>query len=132
MVQIDMAGPRLPRTYDFIPDDIHHLANVVLDSCVTGSFEIGGFATSDLQVMSGWITAEETRLDRPFRTSHPTLLPSFYFALKKDSADIPNFSSDIHRLPHCNSHQCSPRMAVPRELRSYHGLPLRASRTRSN
>ena len=84
MVQVDMAGPRLPRTYDFTPDDIRHLADVVLQSCVTGIFNTGGFATSDLQVMNGWITAEETKLDRPFRTSHPTLLPSWYFALEKD------------------------------------------------
>ncbi|KAL9132388.1 MAG: hypothetical protein Q9175_006438 [Cornicularia normoerica] len=69
MVQIDLAGPRLPRTYDIIPDDVRHLADVVLNSCVTGPFEVGGFATSDLQVMSGWITAEETKLDRPFPTS---------------------------------------------------------------
>lgn len=70
MVQIDVAGPRLPRTYDIMPDEIRHLADVVLNSCVTGPFEIGGFATSDLQVMAGWLTAEETKLDRPFRESH--------------------------------------------------------------
>lgn len=84
MVQIDMAGPRLPMTYTFIPDEIHYLANIVLNSCVTGPFEIGGFATSDLQVMSNWITAEETKLDRPFRTSHPTRIPSSYFVSKED------------------------------------------------
>ena len=70
MIQIDLAGPRLPRTYDIIPDDIRHMADVVLNSCVTGPSKIGGFATSDLQVMNGWITAEETNLDRPFRRSH--------------------------------------------------------------
>ena len=84
MVQVDMAGPRLPLTYDFTPDEIRHFADVVLNSCVTGPFKIGGFATSDLQVMNNWITAEETKLDRPFRTSHPTPLPSLYFALEKD------------------------------------------------
>lgn len=69
MIQVDLAGPRLPRTYDIIPDDIRALADVVLESCVAGPSKIGGFATSDLQVMSGWITAEETKLDRPFPTS---------------------------------------------------------------
>ncbi|CAF9930722.1 MAG: hypothetical protein ALECFALPRED_004714 [Alectoria fallacina] len=69
MVQVDVAGPRLPRTYDIIPDDIRYLADQVLNSCVNGPFDIGGFATSDLQVMDGWITAEETNLDRPFPTS---------------------------------------------------------------
>ena len=68
MVQVDMAGPRLPQTYTIIPDDVGRMASEVLSSCVTGPFEVGGFATSDLQVMNGWLTAEETRLDRPFRT----------------------------------------------------------------
>ncbi|CAF9918428.1 hypothetical protein IMSHALPRED_004304 [Imshaugia aleurites] len=84
MVQIDVAGPRLPRTFDITPNDIRLLADQVLSSCVTGSFEIGGFATSDLQVMDGWITAEETKLDRPFRTSHLTLHPGLYFVSEKD------------------------------------------------
>ena len=80
MIQIDVAGPRLPQTYDFIPDDIRHMADVVLNECVTGPFNVGGFATSDLQVMRNWITAEETILDRRFRTSHLPLPPSLYFA----------------------------------------------------
>ncbi len=84
MVQIDLAGPRLPQTYDIIPDDIRHMADEVLSSCVTGPFEVGGFATSDLQVMTGWITAEETKLDRPFRTSRSTLHPSMYFVARRD------------------------------------------------
>lgn len=71
MVQIDVAGPRLPRTFDFVPDGIHLMADEVLNSCVAGPSEIGGFATSDLQVMNGWLTAEETFLDRPFRMYHP-------------------------------------------------------------
>lgn len=75
MIQVDLAGPRLPQTYDVIPDDIRHLADVVLNSCVNGPFQVGGFATLDLQVMSGWITAEETKLDRPYRTSHLSLNP---------------------------------------------------------
>ena len=84
MVQIDLAGPRLPRTYDIIPDDIRHLADEVLNSCVTGPFEVGGFATSDLQVLTNWITAEETVLDRPFRMSRSILHPSMYFVPRRD------------------------------------------------
>ena len=68
MVQVDLAGPRVPQTYNIIPDDIGHMASQVLSSCVTGPFKIGGFATSDLQVMNNWLTNGETRLDRPFRT----------------------------------------------------------------
>ena len=71
MVQVEIAGPRLPRTFDIAPDDIRIIANQVLNDCVYGPFNIGGFATSDLQVMTNWITAEETRLDRPFRMSSP-------------------------------------------------------------
>ena len=85
MVQVDVAGPRLPRTYDIIPDDIRYLADQVLNSCVNGPFDIGGFATSDLQVMDGWITAEETKLDRPFRTSHLTLHHTSSFTPERDS-----------------------------------------------
>ena len=74
MVQVDLAGPRLPQTYQIIPDDVIYMANQVLSSCVSGPFEIGGFATSDLQVMNGWLTAAKTSLDLPFRTFH--LIPS--------------------------------------------------------
>ena len=83
MVQIDVAGPRLPRTFDITPDDVRYMADVVLNSCVTGPFEIGGFATSDLQVMSGWITAEETKLDRPFRTFHSIFHPTIFRVRKR-------------------------------------------------
>ena len=76
MVQVDVAGPRLPRTFDIAPDDLRNLANEVLDQCVYGTLNVGGFATSDLQVMNNWITAEETKLDRPFRTSHLILYPN--------------------------------------------------------
>ena len=76
MVQVDVAGPRVPRTFDMAPDDIRNMANEVLEECVYGALYIGGFATSDLQVMNNWITAEETKLDRPFRMSHLILHPS--------------------------------------------------------
>lgn len=75
MVQVDVAGPRLPRTFDISPNDIREMATEVLDGCVNGPFNIGGFATSNLQVMENWITAEETKFDRPFRMSRPILHP---------------------------------------------------------
>ena len=84
MIQIDVAGPRLPQTFSIDPDTIRHMADEVLNECVTGPSATGGFATSDLQVMKNWIVAEETKLDRPFRMSHPTLHPSFWFASRKD------------------------------------------------
>lgn len=76
MVQVDVAGPRLPQTFDISPDNIRFIADEVLNSCIKGRSKIGGFATSDLQVMTGWITAEETNLDRPYRTSHLPPHPS--------------------------------------------------------
>ena len=75
MIQVDVAGPRLPRTFDIAPDDIRNMANEVLNGCVYATPYIGGFATSDLSVMNNWITAEETKLDRPFRRSHLTHHP---------------------------------------------------------
>ncbi len=110
MVQVEMAGPRLPQTYDIIPNDIRDLAGVVLNECITGPSKIGGFATSDLQVMRGWITAEETNLDRPFRASPLILHLCLSFSLERFqlTADIHNFSSDLHRFPHSKPHQRSP------------------------
>lgn len=70
MIQIDVAGPRLPKTFSIEPNTIRQMADEVLNECVTGPSAIGGFATSDLQVMKNWITAEETKLDQPFRMSH--------------------------------------------------------------
>ena len=72
MVQVDVAGPRLPATFNIAPNDIRIIANVALKECVSGPFQVGGFATSDLQVMNNWLTAEETKLDRPFRKSSLT------------------------------------------------------------
>lgn len=69
MVQVDLAGPRLPQTYNIIPNDVAYMANQVLSSCVTGPFETGGFATSDLQVMDNWLTEPKTSLDGPFPIS---------------------------------------------------------------
>lgn len=79
MVQVDVAGPRLPQTYTVAPYSIRQMAEVVLHECVNGPSHVGGFATSDLQVMNNWITAEETKLDNPFRTSNLILRPSLYF-----------------------------------------------------
>ena len=85
MVQIEVAGPRLPQTFNIAPDDIRHMANVVLQECVYGAFDIGGFTTSDLQVMTNWIKAEETKLDRPFRMSHLILHSVLSFASERSS-----------------------------------------------
>ena len=71
MVQVDVAGPGLPQTFDFIPDDVRLMANTVMSECVIQSNKIGGFATSDLHAMNDWITAGDTSLNGPYRTSHP-------------------------------------------------------------
>ena len=135
MVQVDLAGPRLPQTYKIIPDDVIYMANQVLSSCVTGPFEIGGFATSDLQVMNAWLTAAKASLDLPFRTFR--LIPSYWLVLcitkrREPTANISNFTSNLYRLPHCNNHPKGPRLAVPRKLRPLRSLPLFASRIPGN
>ena len=85
MIQVEIAGPDTPETYDIIPDYIRFMADEVLNSCVQApDNQIGGFATSDLQVMNNWIIAEETNLDDNFRTCHPTLSFSLSSASQSD------------------------------------------------
>lgn len=76
MIQVDIAGPRLPSSFSIPPDQIRFIASGVMNECVTGPHEIGGFATSDLEFMSFWITNKDTKLEEPFRESHLTPLPS--------------------------------------------------------
>lgn len=78
MIQVDIAGPRLPSSFSIPPDQIRFIASGVMSECVTGPHEIGGFATSDLEFMSFWITNKETKLEEPFRKPHVTSLPSLY------------------------------------------------------
>lgn len=78
MIQVDIAGPRLPSSFSIPPDQIRFIASGAMSECVTGPSEIGGFATSDLGFMSFWITNEETKLEEPFRRPHLTSLPSLY------------------------------------------------------
>ena len=79
MVQIDVAGPRLPATFEIKPDDIRQMAAEVLQECVSGPSKIGGFATSSLDIMDNWLTASMTSFQLPFRMSliHERLL--FHF-----------------------------------------------------
>lgn len=78
MIQVDIAGPRLPQSFSIPPDQIRFIASGVMDDCVTGPHEIGGFATSDLEFMSFWITNPDTKLEEPFRRSHLAPPPSLY------------------------------------------------------
>ena len=84
MIQIDIAGPRLPQTFSIPPDDIRHMASGVMNECVTGPSEIGGFATSDLEFLTFWITNPENKLEDPFRMSHLSPHPSLYSVWRRD------------------------------------------------
>ena len=75
MVQVEIAGPQLPQTFDYNPIEIRRRAFTLLDRCVTGPNKIGGFATSDAGDMQNWLTAPGIRLNQPFRTSHVEISP---------------------------------------------------------
>ena len=135
MVQVDLAGPRLPQTYTIIPDDVGRMASQVLSSCVTGPFEIGGFATSDLQVMNNWLTREESPFDIRFRTFR--LIPSCWLGLCIDervrpTANILNIISNLYRLSDSYHHPKGTRLAVPRRLRPHRSCPFFAIHIEGN
>lgn len=76
MIQVELAGPRLPPTFEFVPNEIRSMAQEVLSECAHGKHYEGGFVASDMQVIRNWIFAEETRLDNPFRESPMVLVCS--------------------------------------------------------
>lgn len=67
MIQVEIAGPRFPKTFEFIPNDIVDMAQQIQSTCVQGASYYGGFLTSDMQVLKGWVTSAESYLDKPFR-----------------------------------------------------------------
>ncbi|KAL8725966.1 MAG: hypothetical protein Q9181_006225 [Wetmoreana brouardii] len=65
MVQIEMAGQRIPSTVILVPDKLKRMATRVLGTCVKQTSYIGGFVTGDLYGVKQWITAPEGDLDKP-------------------------------------------------------------------
>lgn len=76
MIQVELAGPRLPTTFEFIPNDIIEMAQRIQGECVQGSTYFGGFMTSDMAVLKSWIVSAESELSKPFRrfSNHPRLI----------------------------------------------------------
>ena len=68
MIQVEMAGPRTPRTFDIAPDEILTLADWVFRECVNEA-TVGGFLTTDMQGLKGWVTSNEMKLEGPYRKS---------------------------------------------------------------
>ncbi|KAL8951843.1 MAG: hypothetical protein Q9222_002191 [Ikaeria aurantiellina] len=65
MVQMEMAGPRVPPRISFVPDELRSRANWVSTTCNKDGDSIGGFVTSSLASMAGWLTSPEGELDAP-------------------------------------------------------------------
>ncbi|KAL8703547.1 MAG: hypothetical protein Q9201_003277 [Fulgogasparrea decipioides] len=65
MVQIEIAGQRIPPSVTLVPDKIKRMATRVLETCVKQTSYIGGFLTGDLNGVKQWITASEGDLDKP-------------------------------------------------------------------
>ena len=86
MVQVDLAGPRLPQTFSYSPSEIRRMAFNLLDGCVIPD-KVGGFITSDLKDMQNYLTADGIRLNRPFRTSR---LKTLILAYNSRQGEISN------------------------------------------
>ncbi|KAL8938597.1 MAG: hypothetical protein Q9216_003808, partial [Gyalolechia sp. 2 TL-2023] len=64
MVQVELAGERIPPTIRIVPDDIRRVSEYIMDTCVLGEGK-GGFATGNLHDMKGWLASEGGDLSRP-------------------------------------------------------------------
>lgn len=72
MIQVEMAGPRVPPTFEIAPDEIRNLAEWVFSQCVTSDeYFSGGFLTSDMYYMKDWITSENFAFEGQYRTFTP-------------------------------------------------------------
>lgn len=67
MIQVELAGPRLPKTFEFVPNNVIDMANRIQGTCVQGISYYGGFLTADFPVLRNWIINAETDLNKAFR-----------------------------------------------------------------
>ena len=72
MIQVELAGQRLPKTFEFVPDDIINMAQKIQSSCTEAGTSYGGFVTDDMEIMKHWIVSFESWLSRPFRKRSET------------------------------------------------------------
>ncbi|KAL8796583.1 MAG: hypothetical protein Q9182_007338 [Xanthomendoza sp. 2 TL-2023] len=70
MVQIEIAGPRVPKTFPIVPDTIRLIATYLLEgACHKDDSYGGGFITGDLNDLVQWLISPEGELDKPMRKS---------------------------------------------------------------
>ncbi|KAL8707598.1 MAG: hypothetical protein Q9220_007385 [cf. Caloplaca sp. 1 TL-2023] len=65
MIQIEMAGGRVPATISLVPDEVRSMASWLSTACTKDGGNIGGFVTGSLTGMAGWLTSPEGELDKP-------------------------------------------------------------------
>ncbi|KAL8675478.1 MAG: hypothetical protein Q9168_000179 [Polycauliona sp. 1 TL-2023] len=63
MIQIELAGQRTPARFTIAPDTVRAMASRVLDTCDINHHQIGGFATTSLEGMAGWLTSADGELN---------------------------------------------------------------------
>ncbi|KAL8996871.1 MAG: hypothetical protein Q9169_003723 [Polycauliona sp. 2 TL-2023] len=75
MIQLEVAGQRPPRYFRVAPDQIRAMASNVMHECAEGGGHTGGFMTTDLSNMAGWLTSPggELNIDMPYDTSFLTV-----------------------------------------------------------
>ncbi len=73
MIQVEMAGPRYPRTINLAPQDVITMANRILGTCLERGGYYGGFIALDMSVLKAWVVAEETKLDDPYREIYSSI-----------------------------------------------------------
>lgn len=67
MIQVEMAGQRVPPSIHLVPDDIRAITKELVEICVRGPNHIGGFAFGSLRNMKGWLASIGGDLDQPMR-----------------------------------------------------------------
>lgn len=71
MIQVEMNGQHMPRTFKIAPDEIRSLADIVFEQCVKGEHgvegKVGGFVTSETTTMKEWITSRGFDFGKPYR-----------------------------------------------------------------
>lgn len=127
MVQVEVAGERIPPVIRLVPDEVRTVASYIIEKCALESGgPYGGFGTGNLGKIKEWIVSPEGDLDKPQRMS-PTFLPplrarkTYMRTLSLTSLS----NSILHRLPHNHNFKPRPGLLLPRQLRPRHGSLFR-------
>lgn len=108
MIQVEMAGPRVPSTFDIAPDGIRDLADWVFSQCVKGDkATTGGFLTTDMSHMRHWITSEDFTFKSPYRRFFLCSFAYVSFSYEYHILISQNSSTLISILDHQHLSSCS-------------------------